>query len=415
MMMRGVTDPARAPQTATLVARYAERFNAALVDGSHTVTSPLGAWLLLALVAPAARGADRTRLEDLLGTDADDAFGRAAELLETPHPAAPTACALWARREHLLAAFSAWSDTLPKVVEVSGAPTRANADAWAKRSTKGLIDHFPLELGDDSPLVFANALATRVKWKVPFTLVPAAMLGGEWGTTITRALSAPSKHRMCIARTDAAGDVGVHAARSADGLLVASVIGAPDVDEGAVLAAAHDVVGLILEGASTAAVHSLFDLPLDAGHAWTIREQRKAGAKRDELFEAFLPAWSASSRHELADTDVDVGFSEGLATLRSMCSPERSETADAVQIARAAFGVHGFEAAAVTAMLVRAAAPLPAADELARTATIRFDRPYAVVAVAVDRDRRFTRRPRGRSPWNGVPVFSAWVAEPTEA
>ena len=68
------------PLTATLIARYAERFNAAFADGVHAVTSPLGAWLLLALVAPAADGDARARLEEVLGTTADDAFARATEL-----------------------------------------------------------------------------------------------------------------------------------------------------------------------------------------------------------------------------------------------------------------------------------------------------------------------------------------------
>ena len=39
-----------------------------------------------------------------------------------------------------------------------------------------------------------------------------------------------------------------------------------------------------------------------------------------------------------------------------------------------------------------------------REAELRFDRPYAVVATAT-----------GAGPWAGLPVFSAWVAEPAEA
>jgi hypothetical protein len=37
---------------------------------------------------------------------------------------------------------------------------------------------------------------------------------------------------------------------------------------------------------------------------------------------------------------------------------------------------------------------------------LRFGPPYAVVAVTTD--------PAG-GPWHGVPVFSAWVARPTDA
>jgi len=37
-----------------------------------------------------------------------------------------------------------------------------------------------------------------------------------------------------------------------------------------------------------------------------------------------------------------------------------------------------------------------------------------VVAVASD-DRGVPPRDRVSSPWNGLPVFSAWVSEPAEA
>ena len=40
---------------------------------------------------------------------------------------------------------------------------------------------------------------------------------------------------------------------------------------------------------------------------------------------------------------------------------------------------------------------------LLRTAMLRFGHPYAVVAVA-----------QGGGPWDGVPVFSAWITDPEE-
>jgi hypothetical protein len=51
---------------------------------------------------------------------------------------------------------------------------------------------------------------------------------------------------------------------------------------------------------------------------------------------------------------------------------------------------------------------------LRRIAELRFGHPFAVVAVAIDqrRDREAGRR---TGPWHGVPVFSAWVADPQDA
>ena len=136
--MTSVEEPTLRPLTATLIARYAERFNAAFANGEPAITSPLGAWLLLALVAPAAEGEVRARLEDVLGTRVDDAFGRASELLATPHPAVGLASGLWARRELLTTAYDRFAASLPEVVARGGVPTQPELDAWARKHSLGL-------------------------------------------------------------------------------------------------------------------------------------------------------------------------------------------------------------------------------------------------------------------------------------
>ena len=70
------------PTTAELVAGYGRRFDAQVLTGGHAVASPLGAWLLLGLVAPVATGDPRSALEALLGTTAEDAAARAGSLLD---------------------------------------------------------------------------------------------------------------------------------------------------------------------------------------------------------------------------------------------------------------------------------------------------------------------------------------------
>jgi hypothetical protein len=46
-------------------------------------------------------------------------------------------------------------------------------------------------------------------------------------------------------------------------------------------------------------------------------------------------------------------------------------------------------------------------------ATLQFGHPFAVVAATTDRQRLDSTTQFG--PWHRVPVYSAWVAEPTEA
>jgi hypothetical protein len=63
----------------------------------------------------------------------------------------------------------------------------------------------------------------------------------------------------------------------------------------------------------------------------------------------------------------------------------------------------GFEAAAATAVAAALAMRVPR-QGLVRTAELRFGHPYAAVAVTA-----------GAGPWHGLPVFSAWVADPSDA
>src|SRR5580692_1493229 len=81
---------------ASEVAGYAAIFHDA-IGYRHHVASPLGAWLLLALCAPAATGTDAATLTRLLGADAAGAAAQAADLLAAPHPLVAAAAAVWSQ------------------------------------------------------------------------------------------------------------------------------------------------------------------------------------------------------------------------------------------------------------------------------------------------------------------------------
>jgi hypothetical protein len=114
-------------------------------------------------------------------------------------------------------------------------------------------------------------------------------------------------------------------------------------------------------------------------------------------------------------TAPDVGMRDAAAVVMRMVSPEwPNPGGEAVQEARAEYTARGFRAAAITVLgEVAGEADAPELCPV-RDATLRFDRPYAVVAVA--RAGRAARSvPPEALPWHGIPVFSAWVAEPSEA
>ncbi|HEX9230778.1 MAG TPA: serpin family protein [Jatrophihabitantaceae bacterium] len=381
-------------KVARSVARYAATFHAAVGDGHH-VASPLGAWLLLALAAPAATGQLRERLADLLGADIEDARDAAAALLAEPHPAVSSAAATWLRDASASTdAMGRWLAGLPAQVEVGDMPTQAQADAWASEHTSGLIDAFPLTITPRTVLILASALATRVSWEVPFDLAPSVELGvrSAWSQRLTQALRSPQTHDAFIATTQTVGDVAVHTATSTDGLAVTSVIASADAEPAAVLAAAHEIA------LGSVRTRSLFDLPLGDSPLWTVVEGR-SDRGNEERHTAVLPAWSAQSTHEL--TAPEFGFAAAAGMLIALLPPGDYQF-EARQSAVARYSRTGFEAAAVTAIGIRATAMLEPRG-VRRTAILRFGHPYAVVAVA-----------QGGGPWHGVPVFSAWVTDPEE-
>lgn len=407
--------------TSALVARFSRGFSATFLT-EHAVGSPLGLWLLLALLAPASPSHERAVLEDALGTDAEDAARRAASLLDRPHPAVGTAIAVWARA-HLVSApvYDAWAAALPSSVEAGDVPTQAQADEWASARTEGLIPTFPGPVEDRATaVVAASALVTRVTWIDRFENASAEELEGPFGALVGTALRAPTAagHMMSLAQTQSAGLVGVHAALSADGLRVVSVIAAPDVAPAAVHEAALEVAASMPGSAAPSTVMSLFDVPVGPGHAWVVTEQverRYSHAVREERVDAVLPRWSAASGHGL---DAARGVPAAFATLETFLSPaNRPGLFSAVQVAVASFAQDGFEAAALTGMWMSggAAAPEPVAVRV-RRATIRFNRPYAVVAVALnqvpDRETGWGDVDLGVPSWDCVPVFSAWVGSP---
>jgi len=147
---------------------------------------------------------------------------------------------------------------------------------------------------------------------------------------------------------------------------------------------------------------------------WSIDEEpvETAGSDgREERVVSVLPAWRATTMLELTH-DEDLGFDDAARSIASALDLRRFAY-EARHACTARYSAVGFEAAAVTALGVRTAA-LVRRRGVMRTATVRFAHPYAVVAVAFDDDRE-PKGPTARTPWHGLPVFSAWVTERSEA
>ena len=417
--MAPLTTSIEALDLPSIICRYAERFHAA--GGSeHHVASPLGAWLLLSLCGQEASGRLREDLTSILGVDTSTAGFCAARLLDEPHQAVASAVAAWTREGLAAEGLAAFLASLPVSVERGGRiPTTQELDEWVRQHTFGLIDAFPGPVDPSASILLASALATKVKWLQPFTIAPAATLGAgsDWSRALTRVLGAEAdddgNHVEFIARTDRAGDVAVHSTKSPTGIVVTSVIAQPDVPARDVIATAHDIATRL--ATRSQGQISLFDLPLGESSIWRITERETKTSRpgvRVEAYSAFLPAWEARSHHNLLGRGL--GFEQAAALLAELAGLPL-ENVQAKQSAMARYTRVGFEAAAVTMMSLRFGSSSPEERGLERHAELRFGHPFAVVALATDDTWNEESDVIVRGPWHGIPVFSAWVAEPIDA
>jgi Serpin (serine protease inhibitor) len=425
-MKTGTTDVARgAERVASLVDAYTRRTYAAVLEQhpGASVSSPLGIWLLLAACASGASGEHRTALEEALGCPADEASRLLATVMASPPPALKAAIAVWVAVADATERLAAWVRGLPSGVESGFMPTKTEADAWADRNTLGLIKSFPLQVDAATRVVMASALATRVSWRMSFDIVQARdhlRESSPWRATVKRLLwdGHPSGTAM-IVRTEAAGLVAVHEAVAEEDLTVISVSADPAVGREAVFHAAHEVAAFA-RADSPAPACSLFDLQLGSAHSWEITERRTrtyhAQQRVERIAGVSMPAWQVQSHIDLT-ASPSFGSAPAIETMREMIGPRPTDECDAVQAAVASFTPVGFEAAAVTGFGVRASAVLsPMHTGLERTAILRFDHPYAALAIAGHPPprRQPTNTAQARSPFTGMPLFSAWVHEPEE-
>ncbi|MFE6506111.1 hypothetical protein ACFVDI_03680 [Nocardioides sp. NPDC057767] len=348
---------------AQAVRTYAATTRSALGTAESPVISYAGLWLLLASLAPASE----TETDEVLGLNRADARAAALTLLEAPHPTIGAAVAGWLR--------PGVEQTKSLPVLLDPLPEQAGLDAWAAEHTRGLIKEFPLEIDARTLLVLASALVVTPRWSEPLDDDGDGLLLLEGGF-------------QAVVETEAAGPVAVACPSSEDGISVYSVIAAADVDADDVWRATDEVVRRIDAGEIR---NHTFDPGGEApGHSWTVEEVTILGGTPSDRWRSHLPEWSAEDRHDLSAAPGVAEIARGV-----MAAVQEESEAACVQKAVASYDREGFEAAAVTGMMVRAAAA--PRETKVRQIDLRFDRPHAVVAIA-----------RGGA-WEGIPLFGSWV------
>ncbi|MDF6021414.1 serpin family protein [Streptomyces sp. JH34] len=350
----------------TVVQRLGEQWirELAPTGGGSFVCSPAGLWLALTAVAAGARAQTAGELRALLGVAGQEA---AAVVTETARD--------WGRTEALNVATRVWNGvplhpeyerSLPDVA--FGPVDAAEADAWVRERTGGLIERLPLDIDGEMALVLVGVLALKALWEKPF----------DMGRTRDAAF------------TDAAGTSRQVATMHASVPLadVWTVAGAHVVElrcraepDGAPPLRVRFVLGEPGEGAA--------DVLPKAWAAARTHAPRNAG-----VVTVALPRFTLRTRIPVTDQlpalGVRLATDAGAADFSGL-SPRRLHISEVVQEAVVKIAEKGVEAAAVTVVALRAVAVSPRVVR-----HIAFDRPFGVVVLDGSSD---------------VPLFAGWQAD----
>ena len=215
--------PGTLASIASAVRAYAARCREVLPEG-FTVRSYAGLWLLLATLGRVASDRDREEVEGALGMPAEEAATAAAEFLGE-------------QRDDLDAAVVGW---LRDGVRLTGAvpgpldplPDQDGLDAWARTSTRGRIDTFPVTVTSDTVLLLASALVAETRWTESLEIADDRLVVDERGL-------------VAVVDTEAAGLVAVAVPPGPGDLDVISVIAEDELPQAWVWAAADEVAGWV--------------------------------------------------------------------------------------------------------------------------------------------------------------------------
>lgn len=370
----------------TVISNFSETFHKEY-DG-HRVASPLGAWMLLAYVA-AEHPKPSEKLIKSLGCSPAEAKEILVTLLNDTPDVLATAVSAWVNPSATdFPSVKNWVDSTQGVGDVEmKIPDKEELDEWAKENSLGLITDFPLDIEPDRFVsLFATLLATKIDWKTPFEVFPHKEMGKSWQQD--KFLMEPNPKGSNISfYEDETGLYAIHEATNADTSL--SVLSVIAVDEGTPESDVLSVARKAVSGDIANVSYKSLDISTD-----TLSVEDVMTANKYDSFATFLPAWKTNNRYEIG-TAAELAFFDAAGRFNDF-----DMTMEAIQITVAEYNRTGFEAAALSAMLIGTRSVQ--AMTRRKKVTLNFNHPYAVVAVV------------NNGTWAGLPVFDGWISEATE-
>lgn len=405
---------------AHIIEQYSEQYHQSLTNEvnneTNFISSPLGAWLLIALVSGANKKGytteEQTKLESILHTTIEEAYTLATNLLKSENPEIAVAAGAWVNENTLTEnQNNDWFESFDnnEAFEYKKyLPTQEELNLWTKEKTLGIINEFPTRVTPYLELIVATAIATKITWGTVFDVVKNT----NTEFTTQNVLRAPVSHFQRLVKNDAGDIFGVHASPSnKHGVTVVSVIGNENMSRQTLLKEAHKIAREYTTNYSNLNVINPLEIEL-SGNFWETTSHIRTGYNiPDFTYRTTLPAWEAESNLNLNAENLGLN-----AAARNLAQSINADELAFIQVAKAKFDTNGFEAAAVTAMLMGSVSIPQRVTKKVHSVTIDFNKPYAVIAIAthIKRYRSDVTTFEPQAEWRGIPLFSAFVTEAKE-
>lgn len=374
-----------------IIENFSEKFHQTHL-GNHRLASPLGAWCLLAFVSADDKDPHPCVLENL-GCSTQKAKEYLINLLLTKPDVVSFAVNSWVNPNADAGSFNQWIDDV-KVFHHAhkSIPKKEELDEWVDKESLGLIKEFPVDISPKEFLaLFATVVATDITWNNPYELSQDKVMSERWG--VENCL-VKYRDKDTFFTKDGNGHVyAVHSSRTVENdLRVFSVVSLDDnVTEAETMAMARCVANNNYD------TFYLENLPLGVTYGGMLEVKEIAVRNPGDIFNVYLPAWEVEETFDLMESKL--GFDKVIRRFRD----EGPIAADAKQVVTAKYNALGFKAAALSYVMVGRSAAI-ATQSIVREVTLRYNRPYAVVATTISNN----------DLWDYLTIFDGWISSAVE-
>lgn len=371
--------------TAKALSHFRKIFHETIDISDHHISSPLGAWMLLAFLSD---GAENGKIEQLLGMNSKNSRKVLARMLAADADGVTALVKGWVnpvdrQRFAKLLERNSFAENIDLRI-----PSKDELDAWVAKETREILTEFPLTPDSSTMAIFASIIATEISWHVPFKVLAADESWASW--KVDHILYDNEVGKSQFYKVDGKLYIA-HIARSLEAVAVYSVLPLNGEVTSQELLGATDSIAT---GQAEQVDHRFTDeISMNMLETVFTRVGMRATTDyEDFFFTAELPAWKTEDRFNLQMPAL------GFATA---CELEGQESIDVCQAVKASFQTSGFKAAAVTAVMIgRGAAFIP--TDRVPIYNVKFNSRFAVSVVS------------SHEAFKNLPLFTGIISKAVE-